>query len=241
MHVQVVISFFEFPLHVMELVLQDINSVVSDLHLLLQGSDALAQPFHLQVLLHQLGGQVDHKVFSVVEGELGGLSEVSKMYHSVALQGLKAVQRTHALKSDPPNQVRIHRPHILHMARTVAPDGFILLLNREESQGVHHHLQGMVATESCQSLHGFCFSGVVRPESNRLGVKRTPTWLKGMSLQSQPDLATWYLMLLVQLHRVQRGRRVTGGVKHFPQDERKAIVRKEVRAEMSVSSTGGGG
>jgi hypothetical protein len=104
----VVISFFEFPLHIMELVLQDINSVVSDLHLLLQGGDALAQPFHLQVLLHQLGGQVDHKVFSAVEGELGGLSEVSKMCHSVVLQGLKAVERTHALNSDPPNQVGIH-------------------------------------------------------------------------------------------------------------------------------------
>jgi hypothetical protein len=47
MHVQVVISFFEFPLHIMELVLQDINSVISDLHLLLQGGDALAQPLHL--------------------------------------------------------------------------------------------------------------------------------------------------------------------------------------------------
>jgi hypothetical protein len=47
-------------------------------------------------------------------------------------------------------------------------------------------------------------------------------------------------MLLVQLHRVQRGRRVTGGVKHFPQDGRKTIMRKEVRAETSVSSTGGG-
>jgi hypothetical protein len=46
MHVQVVISFFKFPLHIMELVLQDINSVVSDLHMLLQGGDALAQPFH---------------------------------------------------------------------------------------------------------------------------------------------------------------------------------------------------
>jgi hypothetical protein len=34
---------------------------------------------------------------------------------------------------------------------------------------------------------------------------------------------------------------VTGGVKHFPQDGRKAIVRKEVRAETSVSSTGGVG
>jgi hypothetical protein len=48
-------------------------------------------------------------------------------------------------------------------------------------------------------------------------------------------------MLLIQLHRVQRGRRVTGGVKHFPQDGRKAIARKEVRTETSVSSTGGVG
>jgi hypothetical protein len=46
-------------------------------------------------------------------------------------------------------------------------------------------------------------------------------------------------MLLIQLHRVQRGRRVTGGVKHFPQDGRKAIARKEVGTETSVSSTGG--
>jgi hypothetical protein len=46
-HVQVVICFFEFPLHIVELVLQDINGVVSDLHLLLQGGNALAQPFHL--------------------------------------------------------------------------------------------------------------------------------------------------------------------------------------------------
>jgi hypothetical protein len=215
-HVQVVISFFEFPLHIVELVLQDINSVVSNLHLLLQGSNALAQPFHLQILFHQLRGQVDHKIFSAVEGELGGLSDVSKMCHSIALQGLKAVQRTHALNSDPPNQVRIHCSHIFHVAHTVTPHGVILLLSREESQGVHHHLQGMVATESRQSLHGICFSGVVRPESNRLRVKRMSTRLKGMSLQSQPDSEMWYLMLLVQLHHVQRGRRVTGGVKHFP-------------------------
>jgi hypothetical protein len=48
-------------------------------------------------------------------------------------------------------------------------------------------------------------------------------------------------MLLIQLHRVQRGRGIIGGVKHFPQDGRKTIVRKEVRAETSVSSAGGGG
>jgi hypothetical protein len=34
-------------LHIMELVFHDINGVVLDLHLLLQGGDALAQPFHL--------------------------------------------------------------------------------------------------------------------------------------------------------------------------------------------------
>jgi hypothetical protein len=98
----------------------------------------------------------------------------------------------------------------------------------------------MVATESRQGLHSCRLGGVVRPESNSLGVKGTLTRLKGMSLQSQPDSTTWYLMLLVQLHRVQRGLRVTDGVEHFPQDGRKPIVRKEIRTEMSVSSIGGG-
>jgi hypothetical protein len=125
------------------------------------------------------------------------------MCHSVALLGLKAVHHTHALNGDPPNQVRIHCQHVLHMAHTVAPHWVVLLLSREESQWVHHHLQGMVATESRQGLHSYRFSGVVRPESNHLGVKGMPTRLKGMNLQSQPDSATWYPMLLVQLHCVQ--------------------------------------
>jgi hypothetical protein len=162
------------------------------------------------------------------------------MCHSVALQGLKVVQYAHALNSDPPNQVRIHHPYVLYMAHMVAPHGVILLLSREKSQGVHHHLQGMVATESREGLHSCRFSGVVCPKSNCLRVKGTPTRLKGMSLQSQPDSATWYPMLLVQLHCVQRRHRVTGGVKHFPQYGSKTIVRKEIRGETSVSSIGGG-
>jgi hypothetical protein len=48
-------------------------------------------------------------------------------------------------------------------------------------------------------------------------------------------------MLLVQLHCVQRGHGVTGGVEHFPQDGRKTLVRKEIGTETSVSSTGGVG
>jgi hypothetical protein len=46
-HVQVVITFLKLLLHIVELVLQDINGVVPDLHLLLQGGDALAQSFHM--------------------------------------------------------------------------------------------------------------------------------------------------------------------------------------------------
>jgi hypothetical protein len=46
-HLQVVVIFLKLFLHITELVLQDINGVVLDLHLLLQGGDALAQLFHL--------------------------------------------------------------------------------------------------------------------------------------------------------------------------------------------------
>jgi hypothetical protein len=48
-------------------------------------------------------------------------------------------------------------------------------------------------------------------------------------------------MLLVQLHCVQRGCRVTGGVEHLPQDGRETLVGKEIRTETSVSSIGGVG
>jgi hypothetical protein len=48
-------------------------------------------------------------------------------------------------------------------------------------------------------------------------------------------------MLLVQLHLIQRGRRVTGGAEHLPQDGGKALVEKVVKTEASVSSIDGGG
>src|SRR5688572_6334976 len=99
----------------------------------------------------------------------------------------------------------------------------------------------MVAAKSRQGLQSCRLGGVICPGSNSLRVKGTPTRLKGVSLQSQPDSATWHPMLLVQLHRVQRGRRVTGGVEHLPQDGRKTLVRKEIGTETSVSSIGGGG
>jgi hypothetical protein len=48
-------------------------------------------------------------------------------------------------------------------------------------------------------------------------------------------------MLLVQLHRVQRGCRVTSGAEHLPQDGKETLVGKEIRTETSVSTVGGGG
>jgi hypothetical protein len=48
-------------------------------------------------------------------------------------------------------------------------------------------------------------------------------------------------MLLVQLHRVQRGCRVTDGAKHLPQDGGKTLVGKVVGTKTSVSSIDGGG
>jgi hypothetical protein len=159
----------------------------------------------------------------------------------IALLGLEAVQCAHALNNDPPNLVGMHGPHVLHMALTVAPHGVITLFNGDESQWVHYHLQGMVATESRQSLHSCSLGGVVQPESNSLGVKGTPTKLKGVSLQSQPDSATWHPMLLIQLHRVQRGCRVTGGAERLPQDGRQTHVGKKIGTETSVFSIGGGG
>jgi hypothetical protein len=126
------------------------------------------------------------------------------------------------------------------MAHTIASHGVIPPLSGEESKGVHHHVQGMVATESRQGLQSCHLGGVVRPESNSLRVKGMLTRLKGVCLQSQADSVTWHPMLLVQLHLVQRGHRVTGGVEHLPQDGRETLVRKEIETETSVSSIGGG-
>jgi hypothetical protein len=83
------------------------------------------------------------------------------------------------------------------MAHTVAPHGVIPLLSGEESKWVHHHLQGMVAAESCQGLQSCRLGGVIRPKSNSLEVKGTLTRLKGVCLQSQRDSVTWQPMLLV--------------------------------------------
>jgi hypothetical protein len=134
----------------------------------------------------------------------------------------------------------MHGPHILHVAHSVAPHGVIPLLNGEESQWVHYHLQGMVAIEGRQGLHSCSLGGVICLEYNSLEVKGTPTWLQRVRLQSQPDSATGHPMPLVHLHRVHRGCRVTDGGEHLPQDGRETLMGKVVGTKTNVSSADGG-
>jgi hypothetical protein len=96
----------------------------------------------------------------------------------------------------------------------------------------------MVATESRQGLHSCCFGGVVHPESNSLGVKGTPTRLKGMCLLESARLGNVAPDAPRTATPCKRGCRVTDRVEHFPQNGRKTLVRKEIGTETSVSSIG---
>jgi hypothetical protein len=99
----------------------------------------------------------------------------------------------------------------------------------------------MISAEGGQGLQCCGLGGVFCPEPDSLRIKETPSKLQRVSLLGQPDLAMWHPMLLVQLHRVQKGCRVTGGAEHLPQDGGKTLVGKVVETETSVSSIDGGG
>jgi hypothetical protein len=91
----------------------------------------------------------------------------------------------------------MHSTHVLHVTHSVAPHGVIPLFSGEESQWVHHHLQGMIPTEDCQGFQRCGLSGFVRPEPDSLGVKGKLTRLQRERLQGQPNPAMWHPMLLV--------------------------------------------
>jgi hypothetical protein len=71
----------------------------------------------------------------------------------------------------------MHGPHVLHVAHSVASHGVIPLLSGEESQWMHHHLQGMISAEGGQVLQCCGLGGVFRPEPDSLGIKGTPNRL----------------------------------------------------------------
>jgi hypothetical protein len=73
MHVQVLVGFLKLLLSVLELILENLDGVLLGSYLILKLLDLGGHLLHLEVFLHQLSGQVYHKVLPVVQGDLGSL------------------------------------------------------------------------------------------------------------------------------------------------------------------------
>jgi hypothetical protein len=58
---------------VLELVFQNLNSVLPGFHLILELLYVVGLLFHLEILLHQLSGQIYYKILLVIKGDLGRL------------------------------------------------------------------------------------------------------------------------------------------------------------------------
>ena len=69
--VQVLVCPLELLLGVLELVFQNLNGVVPDFHLILELVDVVGHLLNLEILLHQLSGQVYYKILPVIKGDLG--------------------------------------------------------------------------------------------------------------------------------------------------------------------------
>jgi hypothetical protein len=69
----VLVGFLKLLLCGLELIFQNLDGVLPGLHLILKLLDLGGHPFHLEILFHQLSGQVDHKVLPVIQGDLGRL------------------------------------------------------------------------------------------------------------------------------------------------------------------------
>jgi hypothetical protein len=113
---QMRIGLIQLDLHVVELVLHDVNGIVSDLHLVLELTGADTHLLDSEDFLYQLRGQVHHEYLSCHRGlswqfELD-LSSVS----CIALQSLQTIQCAHALSRCPLNLVEGQCPHILCVA-----------------------------------------------------------------------------------------------------------------------------
>jgi hypothetical protein len=84
-HIQMRVSLIQLLLHVMELISQDFNGVLLDFNLLLQLSGAVAHLLDMEILFHQLRGQIDHEDLPIIKGSLCNLSKPSQMHHSIPL------------------------------------------------------------------------------------------------------------------------------------------------------------
>jgi hypothetical protein len=71
--IQMLVGFLKLLLGGLELIFQNRDSVLPGLHLILELLDLIGHLLHLEILFHQLSGQVDNKVLSVIQGDLGRL------------------------------------------------------------------------------------------------------------------------------------------------------------------------
>jgi hypothetical protein len=67
------VGFFKLLLGGLELVFQNLNSILPGFHLILKLLYVVGHLLHMEILLHQLSGQVDNKVLPVIQGDLGRL------------------------------------------------------------------------------------------------------------------------------------------------------------------------
>jgi hypothetical protein len=74
-HIQVLVGFLKLLLHGQELILENLDGILPGSYLLLKLLDLGGHLLHLEVLFHQFGGQVYHKVLPVIQGDLGRLHQ----------------------------------------------------------------------------------------------------------------------------------------------------------------------
>jgi hypothetical protein len=65
-YIQVLVGFLKLLLCVLELIFQNLDGVLPGLYLILELLDLSGHLFHLEILFHQLSGQVYHKVLPVI-------------------------------------------------------------------------------------------------------------------------------------------------------------------------------
>jgi hypothetical protein len=74
-HIQMLVGLLKLLLCGQELILENLNGVLPGPYLILKLLNLSGHLLHLEVLLHQLSGQVYHKVLPVIQGDLGRLHQ----------------------------------------------------------------------------------------------------------------------------------------------------------------------
>jgi hypothetical protein len=71
--IQMLIGFIKLLLGSLELIFQNLDSVFPGLDLIFKLLNLIGHLLHLEILFHQLSGQVYNKVLPVIQGDLGRL------------------------------------------------------------------------------------------------------------------------------------------------------------------------